>query len=643
MATLSEPLISVVGESYEDNPHRNASVLQTNNADSGNDSEGASFLNKATNDIGNAHNVNWCVCLRLKLQKTVCLKSGSVVVILTWVFLASMLHWFFLDPSSVITPFTLQGLVGDKYYFISIIAGVYIYYACLQLFYPLSGYLADVGYGRYKCVITSLWCFVGSSLAMGILGAGAGCSPLSLSENPRAFYPILSVSLLFLAPPLIISVLIFFSSIVAFNANVIQFGLDQLHDRPTEHLVLFIHWYVILSYTGTELIRALASTLISLCFFSYWNLYDNLWVIVLSLPLAMIVIAYFVLFISLCIAFRKRHTWFLSNNRLRNPYALVYRIISFAKSHKFPIRRSAFTYCEDDLPSRLDLGKEKYGGPFTTEQVEDVKVFVGIIKVMLSLGPLFVVERSINFLLPAFSSHISHTFYPCSFISNDIFPSIIIVCALVLYTVLIRPHVLHYIPGMLKRIGVGMILMIVPTLCFLILDTVGHNINNSNNSSVYDGGCFLNGQSYLTVGIQPYYLFIPLFSSISGSMIFYIAVYEFIYSQSPHSMKGLMIGTFFAIRGLFQLIGALVIMFPFAGWNLSSSFPSCGFVYYLVNSIVALLGIVVYMWVARKYQPRQRDEPDNVYRYAEEYYAKAQDESNYDSDSYSNLNVHTIG
>ena len=450
MAALSEPLISVVGESYEDNSHSNASALRTNNADSGNDSEGAFSLNKATNDIGNAHDVNWCVRLRLKLQKTVCLRSGSVVVILTWAFLASMLHWIILDPSSVITPLTLQHLGDGKYYFIATIVIVYVYYACLQLFYPLAGYLADVRYGRYKCVTTSLWCFVGSTLAMGILGVAVVCSPLYLyqiSETLSAYYPMLSVIFLFLSPPLIISILIFFSSIVAFNANVIQFGLDQLHDRPTEHLVLFIHWYVILSYTGTELIRALTSTLSSLCFFSDWNLYDNLWIIVVSLPLAMIVLAYFVLFISLCIAFRKRHTWFLSNNRLRNPYALVYRIISFAKSHKVPIRRSAFTYCEDDLPSRLDLGKEKYGGPFTTEQVEDVKVFVGIIKVMLSLGPLFVVERSINFLLPAFSSHISHTFYPCSFISNDIFPSIIIVCALVLYTVLIRPHVLHYIPG----------------------------------------------------------------------------------------------------------------------------------------------------------------------------------------------------
>ena len=120
-------------------------------------------------------------------------------------------------------------------------------------------------------------------------------------------------------------------------------------------------------------------------------------------------------------------------------------------------------------------------------------------------------------------------------------------------------------------------------------------------------------------------------------MIFYIAVYEFIYSQSPHSMKGLMIGTFFAIRGLFQLIGALLLMFPFAGWNVASSFPSCGFVYYLINLVVALLGIVIYICVTRKYQPRQRDEPDNIFRYAEEYYGKVYDESTSDYKEFDNL------
>ena len=58
--------------------------------------------------------------------------------------------------------------------------------------------------------------------------------------------------------------------------------------------------------------------------------------------------------------------------------------------------------------------------------------------------------------------------------------------------------------------------------------------------------------------------------------------------------------------------------------------------------MVALIGIIAFVLVARKYQYRQRDEPDNIYRYAEEYYANAQNEPNYDYDDYDNLNVETI-
>ena len=33
------------------------------------------------------------------------------------------------------------------------------------------------------------------------------------------------------------------------------------------------------------------------------------------------------------------------------------------------------TYWEEIIPRGMDLGKRKYGGPFTSEQVEDVKTF----------------------------------------------------------------------------------------------------------------------------------------------------------------------------------------------------------------------------------------------------------------------------
>ena len=64
-------------------------------------------------------------------------------------------------------------------------------------------------------------------------------------------------------------------------------------------------------------------------------------------------------------------------------------------------------------------------------------------------------------------------------------------------------------------------------------------------------------------------------------MFLYIAVYEFICAQSPHAMKGLVIGTFFAIKGVFQVLGVLITYIPLAfGWNIRHIFPSCDFVYY---------------------------------------------------------------
>ena len=67
---------------------------------------------------------------------------------------------------------------------------------------------------------------------------------------------------------------------------------------------------------------------------------------------------------------------------------LAYKVLKYAVKNKHPQRRSAFTYCEDELPSRIDFGKRKYGGPFTTEQVEDVKTFLRLIPMAIVGGAL---------------------------------------------------------------------------------------------------------------------------------------------------------------------------------------------------------------------------------------------------------------
>lgn len=78
---------------------------------------------------------------------------------------------------------------------------------------------------------------------------------------------------------------------------------------------------------------------------------------------------------------------------------MVYRTTKFALKHKHAPQQSALTYLEDEVPSRIDLGKSKYSGPFISEEVKNVKIFFQVIKVLLSLSgiltALFLMDLSV--------------------------------------------------------------------------------------------------------------------------------------------------------------------------------------------------------------------------------------------------------
>ena len=44
--------------------------------------------------------------------------------------------------------------------------------------------------------------------------------------------------------PFLAGVILLVCSLVAFSANVIQFGIDQLRDAPSDDSVLYIYWYM---------------------------------------------------------------------------------------------------------------------------------------------------------------------------------------------------------------------------------------------------------------------------------------------------------------------------------------------------------------------------------------------------------------
>ena len=398
-----------------------------------------------------------------------CVSSKAGLLILVWNLILVAGFKGFLDPNYFRV---LLETVDD--FNSSVIP--YTVVAFLFLFYPLAGCLADIRWGRYKTVVYSVRVIWGSLVAMVVFAGVALASmiPAFLKSqdiynmyNPNSIQItiIILVGVVFGIPiPTLIAFLFIPCGLVCFNANVIQYGMDQLHDVPMEDSVLYIHWYVWTSYAG--LLPLEIGLIYSIGYF------------ILLFSFCLVSLPLLLLGATLCIQRYKRQ-WFLTDTGSRNPYMLVYRVLKFAKNHTNPIRCSAFTYCEDELPSRLDLGKEKYGGPFTTEQVEDVKAFLGILCILITLAPVMMVDLSIEGIIGRFAHHLDGKFLRTfediqhSFQVDTLTP-LMITILIPIYLCLLRPFIQNYIPGMLKRIGLGMILILLSILSTSVMDAYGH-------------------------------------------------------------------------------------------------------------------------------------------------------------------------
>ncbi len=343
-------------------------------------------------------------------------------------------------------------------------------------------------------------------------------------------------------------------SFVGFNANVIQFGMEQLHDSPAEHQSTFIYWYVWIHY------------LVQLVIVQPWNVLQ-LELITSSCLFGILIISSFVtIIVSLCIAHRKKN-WFLINPARINPYKLVYNITRFARQHKVPIQRSAFTYCEDEIPTGLDLAKTKYGGPYTTEDVENVKAFYGILKILLCLCPVFLATFAVDSSLYWYVEKFQTSSIPYHYILDDnTLSSLIVVILIPIHLFFFRRFKYSYSINMLRRLGVGILFLILTLMTITafnfplvlvkkqcVLTPLNHNYVYTIIDSNYTYDTGTDGYSNYDVTdidlkVPPSLLFLPRVLYGISNIFLYTALYEFICAQSPPSMKGLIIGLSFAIK-----------------------------------------------------------------------------------------------
>ena len=134
--------------------------------------------------------------------------------------------------------------------------------------------------------------------------------------------------------------------------------MDQLLEASSTQLSAFIHWYFWNMHIGPLLSFYVVGS--SKLFLPKQP----------SLQISRIIISITVTFfflLSLILLIHCKKNMYIEKTG-ENPFRKVCKVLKFAWKHKYPVNRSAFTYCEENTPSRMDLGKKQYGGPFSMKR-----------------------------------------------------------------------------------------------------------------------------------------------------------------------------------------------------------------------------------------------------------------------------------
>ena len=88
-------------------------------------------------------------------------------------------------------------------------------------------------------------------------------------------------------------------------------------------------------------------------------------------------------------------------------------------------------------------------------------------------------------------------------------------------------------------------------------------------------------------------------------------------------MKGMFICLTFAMKIFFEFLSLATFLLLYL---LRHSLSNYRTVYYAVTTAVGVVGLISYVYFARRYKLTERDELCNVYHFTEEYYSNIQQE-----------------
>ena len=392
---------------------------------------------------------------------------------------------------------------------------------------PLSGWLADAKFGNYRVFRFGV--------VLLFISTVINCLLLIL----EALVWQNSTILKWIRVCLVSSLFVVGGSACTCIAPALPLGLDQMPDASADSITSYIAWFVGTIFVGLFLGTGI-NTLITDCANKTMQLsYHLIWALLFTICMSVVLSSNFIF----------SPKWLIIEPRSPQSLRAIFQVLKFAAKHKAPLNRSALTYWEEDIPSRMDLGKTKYGGPFTTEQVEDVKTILRLIAIMASfclvnLSFFFPIATDISVHIYLGSTDCDSNFLLNSFAEYGLL-------GIVAYEFLIYPLARNKLPSILKRIGVvSLTTILVSFVCFIL--KLVHFLSHSHKT---------------TTG----WIVLILYISTSGLLgqVLLTSILEFMCAQSPYNMRGLLI----------SLVAPLVILSATIGVDLGR------FLFYKIDSM----------------------------------------------------------
>ena len=447
---------------------------------------------------------------------------------------------------------------------------------CMALLFPIGGWLADTHFGRYKVIRYSMWIMWTGM----ILATLAELLLASMGNNcPNSIKIVIYLSLCIFTA----------IGLGGFLSNIIHLGVDQLIDASASEITSFISWYTLTLYASGTFLHFIID-----CVIDANNFYIKIFFVAVCLTVA------------LSLDFLFHHILVNEPVVQRKSLRVILGVIKYSiRNRHLRYSLSASATANDVIPSRFEVAKHMHGGPFTSQQVDNVRTFLWVLIIIAICSLVFGSFEPLRYVQGKIKHHWTNRqnvadskrvcYKSLTLLYNDHF---IVIVLVILYEFIVHPLFYRCLPKL--RITSRCLFAIVSFLLWIlslsILDAAMYHPQSNNGTTESLHYCILENKADITISYK--LLLIPSFLEALSNFLLVSSALEYIWAQTPSTMKGLMLGFAYMLFGLSALVHTALV-FPFFNKKMAERVQwqhtplRCEVWYFILEGIIILVVLVV--------------------------------------------------